>query len=143
MERTKTVVMRIAAAVDALRNSRANANEVWEDAWEEYLETIAKKHLPSGSGIDNGTHIDLEASTPDKLAFHMDYHHMNYLGTYTRWTQHRLQVRPAFSPTGFTVKIRGKNDLNEHLCITLEEALKQEFSDQAHKELLEACKEGR
>lgn len=143
MEKSKTILMRIVAAIEGMARGRTSGNDVLEDTWQEYLEVLAKNHLPKGGGIDNGTQVDLEDSTPTKLVFLLDYHHMNYLGVYTRWTTHKLQVRPAFNAKGFTVKVRGKSELNEHLRAILEQALVQEFPDEHHKDLIAACRDGR
>ena len=72
--------------------------------------------LPSGSGIDNGTKIDLDASKPDRLVFNFSYHHMNDGGMYDGWTDHQLIVTPSLS-FGFACRITGpnRNDVKDYL----------------------------
>lgn len=69
---------------------------------------IAKNELPSGSGIDCGTKIDLDASNRNKLVLLAAYHHMNESGMYDGWTEHRIIVVPDLA-SGFTLNITGRN----------------------------------
>lgn len=82
------------------------------------LRDIETNHLPSGSGIDNGTTICRESSTPDKVVLFTSYHHMNEGGYYDGWTQHKITVTPAFDR--FHIKVGGKNrnDIKDHLWDT-------------------------
>jgi hypothetical protein len=81
------------------------------DKWEDMLKKL-ESMLPSGSGIDAGTKIDRLKSSPDKLVLHVGYHHINDVGYYTHWTQHKIVVTPSLR-WGFSVKIGGPN----HNCI--------------------------
>ncbi len=117
MSRTKTRLYKeLAALVDAVQNCRKSNNTEWEAEHRDSIETLVKNYLPSGGGIDTGTKLDLEASTPNKLVFHFSYHHMNDAGMYDGWTDHVLTVTPDLR-YGFDTRISGKdrNDIKEYL----------------------------
>lgn len=72
-----TLVKQISQTIKARENC-IKSNNPWADKHEEILNQL-NDLLPSGSGIDNGTKLDIEASKPDRLAFNFSYHHMNEL----------------------------------------------------------------
>ena len=90
--------------------------------------TLSYNHLPSGSGIDNGSRLDYEKSTPDKLVIVFEYHHMNEHGYYTHWTEHKCTVTPSLV-SDFNLKItKGKaseQDL-DYFHDTFDYALREE-----------------
>lgn len=47
--------------------------------------------LPHGSGFDSGCHL-LPESTPNRLVFSADFHHMDENGFYDGWTTHQVIV---------------------------------------------------
>lgn len=86
----------------SLLNLRNSSNPDTDD-----LESLVKQFMPSGSGIDCGTKLDIEKSTPTKLVFTFDYHHMNEHGYYCGWTSHKLIVTPTFDD--FDMQIIGQH----------------------------------
>lgn len=84
----------------------AKSNTVNTD-YEYDLETLVKGFMPSGNGIDCGTKLDIEKSTPTKLVFTFDYHHMNEHGFYCGWSNHKLIVTPRFED--FSMRIIGQH----------------------------------
>ena len=111
----QTVIQAITSAINARKNCIESGNTEWRDKHEERIETIVKAFMPSGSGFDSGTTIDLTRSNESKVVFNTSYHHMNENGFYDGWTEHRVTVRPAF--TGFTLTIigRNRNNINEYI----------------------------
>jgi len=91
------------------------------------IRALVNAHMPSGSGVDNGTSIDLEKSTTSKLVFHTSFHHMNERGFYDGWTDHTITVRPSLE-FGLILKVSGsnRNDINSYLgdlfyeCLTID-----------------------
>jgi len=83
--------------------------------------------LPSGSGWDQGTSIDLDNSTPDHIAFYGDFHHMDEHGGYDGWTAHRIYAKPSLQ-FGFVLRITGpdRNGIKDHLYEIFYEALAAE-----------------
>jgi hypothetical protein len=121
----KTVCQAIASSVQARLNCLESKNEEWEIRHESAISELVMGYMPSGSGIDCGTKIDLERSTGDRLVFHAGFHHMNESGMYDGWTEHIITVRPAFS--GFDIRISGRNrnDIKEYLNEVYSSALSE------------------
>jgi len=83
----------IATVVDALHRCEQNNNEWGVSFNTKSLEDLMAS-APSGSGIDSGTTLDVDASSANKIVFHADFHHMNGSGFYDGWTEHTITVRP-------------------------------------------------
>lgn len=91
---------------------------------EEELEQCIKKYLPSGSGFDAGTKL-LDASTPEKLMFRADFHHLNENGYYDGWSEHVVTVKPSLCfDIEISVSGRNRNDIKEYILDTFNYALK-------------------
>jgi hypothetical protein len=86
---------------------------------------LCRKHMPSGSGFDSGTTLDLEASHAEKLVFATSFHHMNEHGYYDGWTDHKVVVTPSFQ--GFNMRIGGQNryDIKEVIYEVFRQALRE------------------
>jgi hypothetical protein len=69
---------------------------------------LVENHLPRGAGFDNGTAIDLNKSSEEKLVFQTSFHHMDDNGCYDIWTKHTVVVKPSLA-YGFLITIGGKN----------------------------------
>jgi hypothetical protein len=119
-----TIIEEIAHAIVALRNCEHSGNVEWAHKHRERLEKLRKNFLPSGSGIDRGTKIDVTRSTDDRIVFTASYHHMDEHGMYSHWTDHTITVQASFI-YGFTLTISGKdyNDIKEYLRDTFRSAL--------------------
>lgn len=98
----------LASLVQARLNCEETGNREWFQKHEERIEELVKNYMPSGSGFDCGTKIDLDKSTLEKLVFYTDFHHMNEVGCYDGWTEHCITVRPSLA-FGFTLTISGRN----------------------------------
>jgi hypothetical protein len=106
----------LASLVAARLNCMASGNDEWRDKHESEIERLTKEHLPSGSGFDNGTTVDLEQSKPNKLVLQTAFHHMDENGYYDGWTDHTVTVT-ADLQFGFDLKLNGRNrnDINEYI----------------------------
>jgi hypothetical protein len=80
----------------------------WQDKHTETIQMLVKAHMPSGSGFDSGTKIDLERSHADKLVFTTAFHHMNENGYYDGRTEHTVTVTPSLADE-FNIRISGRN----------------------------------
>jgi hypothetical protein len=116
----RTIIETLHDALMARKNCIARArvteseNEAWQHHWESLIHAIELHALPSGAGFDNGTTVDLEQSTLDKIVFHTSYHHMNDVGFYNGWTEHTIRVYPAFDGIRLTISGPDRNEWKDY-----------------------------
>lgn len=96
-------------------NTKGNAPDLVE-LWQDRAESLVRNAMPHGSGVDTGTTLDMESSTPDRLCFSLSFHHMNDVGYYDGWTEHRVIARPSFL-YGLDIRVTGRdrNGIKEYL----------------------------
>lgn len=130
----RKVYQEIAAILGAIENCRKSGNKFWLGRWGEKLSAIMKD-APSGSGIDCGTRLMDGASTPEKLVFFVEYHHMNEDGFYDGWTQHKVIVRPSLQ-FDFNLSITGRdrNQIKDYLADVYDGWLREDYKEQEEKE---------
>jgi hypothetical protein len=120
--------------VDARLNclKKKPVNQEWADRHEDSIVRLARNYLPSGSGFDNGTTVDLKRSTGDRLVLDTSFHHMNDAGVYDGWTDHTVTVKPRLS-ISFSLTISGPNrrDIKDLIGDTFHTALSEVVSDEA------------
>lgn len=122
------VYRHIASKLDAMQHCRETGNHEWLARHRDAIQQIVADRMPSGSGVDNGTKLDFDRSSADKLVFTMSYHHMDSNGYYAGWTDHTCIVRPSLA-LRFTVTITGKdrNDIKHYLADIYRETLDTEI----------------
>lgn len=121
---------RIASAIVARKNCEASGNAEWFEKWTEKLEEYAKL-LPSGSGFDSGTTIDIERSDEKRIILQTSYHHMNDSGYYDGWTEHTITVKASLLfDFVLTISGRDRNDFKEYAYEVFQEILSQEGSEE-------------
>lgn len=125
---TKTLYQHIASTLDALRRCEETNNNEWSTKHSNLLLWIEKNLLPSGAGFDNGTKIDFENSSTNKLVFETAFHHMNDVGYYDGWTKHKITLRPDLI-FGFTLSISGpdRNNIKDYIHETFEYTLTRTY----------------
>jgi len=123
-------VYQVLAGMIMQRNNYAErANEKYLRISTDRIHEICRNHMPSGSGIDNGTRIDLQRSTPEKLVFQVNYHHMNDAGYYDGWTEHTVTVKASlFDKFTITVSGRNRNDIKSYIADLLYWALREQIT---------------
>lgn len=116
----------LASLLAARENCKASGNGEWLEKRTDAIEALVKAWMPSGSGVDNGTVMDMDASTPNRLVFTFGYHHMNDGGYYDGWTEHTCVVTPSLA-YGMDVRITGRdrNGVKEYLGDVFQHALEQ------------------
>ena len=126
----KTVVQLIASTLSAYHNCQKTGNTEWLLKHDRALEAIVKSYMPSGAGIDNGCHLQFNLSRPDRLLFIFGYHHMNEYGSYTRWTEHLVTVKPSFL-YGVVLTFSNLHDryLRDYFYETFSEALLKRLTE--------------
>lgn len=130
----KQLYQRIASAANAQRNCVKTGNAKWAREHFDTVSRLVREHMPSGSGLDNGTAFDWDRSSDDKLVFHTSFHHMNDLGMYDGWTDHVVTVKPSLL-SGIDVFISGRNrnDIKDYLFDLYRDALTAEISDEQYR----------
>ena len=121
------VYQALASLVDARQRSIERGNDEWVGKHEERIADIVSEHLPSGSGFDSGTVLDLDESKPDRLVFVTSFHHMTEHGYYDGWTGHNVIVTPSLAH-GFNLRVTGRdrNEIKEYIEETFQYALDTE-----------------
>lgn len=121
--------IQLAKAIGSLKRCQeAQAdNPEWIEKHSNAIDELCEA-LPSGSGFDSGSKLDLDASSGDKLVFTTAYHHMNEGGMYDGWTEHTVTVTPSFE-LGCHIKVSGpnrneiRNYIDEQFSYVLDEDL--------------------
>lgn len=119
----------IASLIDARLRCEKTGNVVWHREHEKRLDEIAMNCLPHGSGIDNGTTIDLDKSTGEKIVINSSYHTMDENGYYGPWIDFTVTVTPSLI-SECRLNISGRfgqdQDLKDHLCDVFDDCLNQD-----------------
>lgn len=110
--------------IAAYSNCPTESGAGWRRRHAETISRLATEVLPSGSGIDSGTTVDLARSTPNRVVLQTAFHHMNDGGMYDGWTEHTIIVRPDLL-SGFVLRITGpnRNEIKDYLYQTFEYVL--------------------
>jgi hypothetical protein len=134
METTITPILTrpLYAVLANLVQARINSGEKHDangDHWfaihTESIDNLVKEHMPSGSGFDSGTTLDLDKSTSEKLVFTTSFHHMNDVGMYDGWTDHTVTVKPSLMfGISLTISGRDRNQIKDMMYDMFAEALK-------------------
>ena len=122
------VYQELAACVEARQGCLDNDNWVWFVIWSDKIKRITDEHLLHGSGFDNGTMIDLDRSTGDKLVFTSAFHTMDENGYYGPWISFTVTVHPSLY-LNFYLTVKGRfgskyQDLKDHVADTFSEYLR-------------------
>jgi hypothetical protein len=110
----RTLIQHIASTLQARENCKRHGNTEWYDRHSDALAQLAYL-LPSGSGVDNGTSIDVDACKADRIVLQTSFHHMDESGGYDGWTEHAIIVRPTFDGIDVDVKGRDRNGIKDYL----------------------------
>lgn len=117
------VAQAIAQCLFGMEHNSKAADSDLVALWQYRLEFLATECLPSGSGFDNGTELDLERSNPQRLVFKTSFHHMTE-GSYDGWTEHSVTVRPSFLfGREIAVSGRNRNQIKDYIAETFESAM--------------------
>ena len=125
----RTLAQQIASLCVARRNCIESGNNEWQSNHSETLERIAKDYLPSGSGIDNGTTIDIDATSFTKIVLETSFHHMDEYGGYDGWTSHKITIKPSFLGLDITISGKNRNDIKDYLHDVFSSCLSSEFDE--------------
>jgi hypothetical protein len=98
---------RIASTLCAIENCEKSGNTEWFARHRDAIETLCKAHLPHGSGFDSGCTLQ-DQSTPNRLIFSADFHHMDENGYYAGWGEYRVIVSADLA-FGFKIRVTGRD----------------------------------
>ena len=115
MESTRRFYNELAQTIQFYKNTLDRK----EYEWNFYAELRIKRlesHLPSGSGLDNGSKINLDLSTPQKIVIDTTFHHMDKNGYYDGYTTHCIIITSCLQH-GYKIHVTGrnKNNIKEYL----------------------------
>lgn len=102
---------------------------------------LLNQYLPSGSGFDSGTVLNLDKSTPQKLVFDTSFHHMSEHGFYTRWTDHTVTIRPEFRGWDIRVSGRDHNGIKDYIAECFACALTERVGDGLREQYVKIARE--
>jgi hypothetical protein len=123
MNYKRKLINEISSAVEARLNCQKSGNTEWFEKHTMTITELCKSFLPSGSGFDSGTKIDLDKSHAEKLVFYTSFHHMNDTGYYDGWTEHTITVAPGFNSPNIRISGHNRNDVKELIHQTFNYAL--------------------
>lgn len=74
-------------------------------------------------GFEKPCKVDVANSDIEHVVILFEYHHKNERGVYTKWTMHKVIIKPAFK--GFNIKIANAkaHGINDLLCERFTHAL--------------------
>lgn len=129
MTKARYLYSELSGLIEARSNCVKANNVAWFDRHEETILKLVNQHMPSGSGFDSGTKIDLDASHADKLVFTTAFHHMDENGYYDGWTEHTIIVIPSLH-FGFHLRVSGRNrnDIKELIHQDFDHAMRADVA---------------
>jgi len=127
----KKLYQALASRVTAMKSCERRGKQEWKSRHEAAITALVREYLPSGSGFDCGTTIDIDKSDGRRvLCFHTSFHRMNDCGMYVEWCDYTVKA-VADLLCGFVVNARGRdiNDLRVYVEESFRGALDQEVDD--------------
>lgn len=100
---------------------------------EDEIELICKEHLPSGSGFDGGTQLDMVRSDssvyrfPGRLSFTTAFHHMDEHGGYCGWSEHCVDITPDWEGFRMTVTGRDRSQIKDYIAGVFHAVMNEEI----------------
>ncbi len=123
---TRTLIESLAGSIAAYHNCVQSGNAEWKAKHADHVAQLCRELLPSGSGIDSGCTIDLDAcaTSGDRIVIQTSFHHMAESGMYDGWTEHTVIVTPAFvGRINLRITGRDRNQIKEYLGDLFHEVL--------------------
>lgn len=82
-----------------------------------------ERKLPCSNGFERGCKINVTNSNSEQVVILFDYHHKNERGLYTKWTTHKLTVRPCFNGLNIKIASAKQYGLEDVFCEVFKEVL--------------------
>jgi hypothetical protein len=127
----RQLYQQLAHRVQAMKNCELSGNTEWLEKHRLAAEKLADEFLPSGSGFDSGSRIDLVDSAGERLVLYTQFHHMNESGMYDGWTEHTIRVYPSLLfEIRLTISGRNRNEIKDLIHEEFHVALTEEVNDE-------------
>lgn len=84
-------------------------------AWRDLRDAIMRD-APSGSGIDCGTTLSEQVCSATRIELYCEFHHMDDVGMYSGWTEHRVTITPTFDGIDVRIGGRDRNGIKDYLA---------------------------
>jgi len=123
----KPVYQELISKIVAMENCEKTGNTEWYDNHSLAIHDIEMDNLPSGSGIDSGTRVNLDKTTANKLVLDSSYHCMNQDGFYDGWIDFTVTVTPSLL-SGIDIDIKGNFSQRHNKYADVKEYLQDVFS---------------
>ena len=104
---------KLSQVLAASHAANAANNMEWIVKHSETIDRLCQTFMPSGSGFDAGTTLDVNRSSAEKLIFDSAYHHMDANGCYDGWSDLTITVKPSLQ-FEINIKITGLRRKNRH-----------------------------
>lgn len=101
---TKKLYQELALKLNAISNCIDSDNQVWLSNHIEDIKNL-NQFLPSGSGFDSGSMVNLELSQDNKIVIDSSYHLMDQFGFYSHWVDFTITVTSCLM-SGFNLDIK-------------------------------------
>jgi hypothetical protein len=113
---TRPLYQALASKVSARIHCATTGKDEWLLRHRDDADALVRERMPSGSGFDNGTTLDWDKSTGEKLVFNTAFHHMDEHGGYIGWTEHTVTVKPSLmSGIDLTISGRDRRQIKEYI----------------------------
>ena len=112
---------------------RKTVNEEYQKQLEDKLD-ILTNYLPSGSGFDDGSVVDVNKSNNNKIIIHSAYHHLDNNGFYDGWSNFSIIIKPDLM-FGFTLTLIGNTTIRKYFDCDFRNYVIDIFSDTLHKKI--------
>lgn len=107
MGHTRKFYSELAQTIQWYNDTLDGTKDEWNHIAEHDILNL-EKQLPSGSGINNGSKVNLKLSTSQKIVIDTAFHHMDENGYYDGWTEHKIIITPCLK-YGYNIKVTGRN----------------------------------
>jgi hypothetical protein len=109
-----TVIQKIARLVQAYHNCIKTNND-YGNIHLSNLEKIEQNYLPSGSGFNSGTKIDIKNSKINKVILLTSYDNMDENGYYDKYLDYKIIIKPLFDTIDIQVIGSNYNQLKDYI----------------------------
>lgn len=120
-----TLANEFAFTILQIKNCRNSKNHEFLNIAEQRLSRLTKDFIESGP-IES-VYCSIDDSSLEKIVFHVTFHHMNDLGYYCGYTEHKVTIRQTFIGLCVTVSGQNKRDCKIYIADVFDNALSSQY----------------